>query len=143
MNYPKLHIVSLLSAAAVLIFSVTLCEPSFGQAEVSRSMQPVDKPIGTMNSRSTALLQQPHIRRDLELTTDQFDQITQLQRRHDKMIRDVMSDYSQRLRQLEPAERSAFMRDLAAKRKQSQKEMETEIGRVFFVCIREKERESL
>jgi hypothetical protein len=132
MNLPKIQITPLWCAVAVFLFGSAVCQPTIGQVEGATLMQPVDKPVGMLSSDTTTLLQQPNIRRDLELTQDQIDQLSKIRQRHESLIKDVMTEYRQLARSMEPAERAAFMKDLAAKRKQSQEEMETEVGEILL-----------
>ena len=48
------------------------------------------------------------------------------------MLKEMMSDYRSRMRQMEPNERGEFMRDIAGKRRQSQKEVEDEISEILL-----------
>lgn len=131
MKTHKIHITPLLCAVAFFVLETTVCEITIGQVE-GASMQPVDTPVRLMSDDTTTLLQLQDIKRDLELTPDQIDQLSKVRLQYDTIIKDAMAEYRQRAREMEPAERAEFMRELAAKRKQSREEMDAEIGNILL-----------
>ena len=95
MNTNKTQFTSLLCAVAFFVIGSTLCGQTAGQVEGATWTQPIDRTDGMTGSDTNSMLQQPHIRRDLELTPDQIDQLSKVRSQHDTMIRDIMTEYRQ------------------------------------------------
>ena len=133
MSTTNFRIIASLSMVTIFVFGSANCEISLGQAaEVSSLRGPVDKPANVAANQTPSLLRQPHIKRDLELTQEQIDQLTEVSTRHNSMIREMMADYRTRVREMEPGQRREYMRDVTEKRKQSQKDMEDQINDILL-----------
>lgn len=89
-------------------------------------------PFAGASAKTSSLLSRRNIQRDLELTSEQVEKLRELRKNGDSAIQQMMKDFRDRAREMDPDERREFYRKLADERKKNAEELDDKINDILM-----------